>query len=146
MSTFDHRWYWTLRSGCRQGTEMREAAILAVALWLTLEESAWQRLWRGRVITTNFEHNQVGETRGNKRSRIQLPRAFNGIFACSPEESLGYGGWPLIKLILLICSLENPAPSTPGGGGAGLFDKKNFDPPRLLFHTYNINYFVLKNI
>ena len=25
MSTFDHGWYWIPRSGCRQGTEMREA-------------------------------------------------------------------------------------------------------------------------
>ena len=41
------------------------------------------------------------------------------------------------------CSLENPAPTRPGGGGS-FWQKKNWPAP--LFHTYNINYFVLKNI
>ena len=27
MWTFDHRWYWTPRSGCRQGTEIWEAIL-----------------------------------------------------------------------------------------------------------------------
>ena len=40
------------------------------------------------------------------------------------------------------CSLENPAP----GEGRVFLREKNFNQPHPLFHTYNINYFVLKNI
>ena len=46
----------------RDGDE--KSNLLAVTLWLTSEESAWQRFWRGQRKTTDSEHNQVRETRG----------------------------------------------------------------------------------
>ena len=98
MSTFDHGWYWTPRSGCRQGTEMGGAAILAEALWLTPEESARQRLWRGQRHSNRLRATSGGETRGYRHSHHQLPHAFIGIFACGSGGSPGYGGWPLIKI------------------------------------------------
>ena len=90
--------YWTPRSDCLQGTEIGEAAIQAVALWLTPEESTWQRLWRGQRYHNRLRAQSGGESRGNRHSRHQLPHAFSGILACGSGAPLGYGGWPLIKI------------------------------------------------
>ena len=57
---------------------------------------------KGKRNTTDSDHNQVGETRGNRRSRHQFPHAFSGIFACGSGGSPGYDGWPLINLIPFI--------------------------------------------
>ena len=62
--TFDHGWYWTPRSGCRQGNEMGGAVILAVALWLTPEKSAWQWLWREQR-----HHNRLRAQSGRRNQR-----------------------------------------------------------------------------
>ena len=96
MSTFDHGWYCIPRSGCRQGTEMREVAILAVALWLTPEESAWQRLWRGQR-----HHNRLRAQSGwrNQREQTQstpIPTCVQWNFRMWLWRIPGYGGWPLI--------------------------------------------------
>ena len=69
-----------------------------MALWLTPEESARQRLWRGQRIDNRLRANQIGETRGYRHSHHQSPHAFSGIFACGSWGSPGYGGWPLIKI------------------------------------------------
>ena len=69
MSTFDHEWYWTPRFGWRQGTEMGEAAPSS-GIWLTPEESAWQRLWR-RQRKDNRLRAQSGWT--SQRVQTQLP-------------------------------------------------------------------------
>ena len=82
MWTFDHGWYWTPRSGCRQGTEMGSAAILAELLWLTPEGSAWQRLWRGQRHHNRLRATSGGETRGYRQQSPPKPHAFSGIFAC----------------------------------------------------------------
>ena len=68
MSTFDHRWYWTPRSGCRQGTEMGSAAIQALALRLTPEESVGQRLWRGQMHSNRL---RASSGRRNQREHTQ---------------------------------------------------------------------------
>ena len=91
MSTFNHEWYLTPRSGCRQRTEMGEAAILAVALWLTPEESAWQRLWRGQR-----KHNRLLSKLGQRNQKEQTQST--PILTCGSGGSPGYGGWPLIKI------------------------------------------------
>ena len=72
--------------------------LLAVALWLTPEESAGQSLWRGQRYHNRLRATSSGETRGNRHSLHRLPHAFSGIFACGSGGSLGYGGWPLIKI------------------------------------------------
>ena len=70
-------------------------------------------------------------------------------FFCSKDKFHTHAtslGLDVIENLCEACSPENPAPTRPRRG-TGLFDKKNFDPPPPpLFHTYNINYFVLKNI
>ena len=66
MSTFDHEWYWTPRTGCQQGTEMGEAAFLAVALWLTRDESVGQRLWNGQR-----HRNRLRAHSGRRNQRVQ---------------------------------------------------------------------------
>ena len=100
------RWYWTPKSGCRQGTEMGGAAILSVALWLTPEESAGQRLWRGQRHHNRLRATSGGETRGYRHSHYQSPHAFSGIFACGSGRSPGYVGWPLINLFLFITTFD----------------------------------------
>ena len=54
----------------------------------------------GTEEAIDSEHNQAGETRGYRHSHHQLPHAFSGIFACGFWGSPGYGGLPLINLIL----------------------------------------------
>ena len=91
------RWYWT--PGVAAGKGQRwEKLPLEVTLWLTPEESAGQRLWRGQRIDNRLRVNQVGETRGYRHSHHQSPHVFSGIFACGSGGSPGYGGWPLIKI------------------------------------------------
>ena len=107
MSTFDHGWYWTPRSGCRQGTEMGGAAILAEALWLTPEgERRTKALERTEEFPTDSKQHQVEKPEGTDYSHHQFPHAFSGIFACG-------SGWPLamevglwIKLILFIITFD----------------------------------------
>ena len=76
-----------------------KCCLLAEALWLTPEESAWQRLWRGLRY-----HNRLRATSGWRNQRVQTtknhqsPHAFSGVFACGSAGSFGYGGWPLIKI------------------------------------------------
>ena len=67
--------------------------LLAEALWLTPEESAWQRLWRRQR-----HHNQIGKTRGYRHSHHQSPHAFSGIFVCGSGRSPVYWSWSLIKI------------------------------------------------
>ena len=99
MRTFDHEWYWTLRSGCRQGMEMGGAAILASGIMIN---SRGER--RTKALEGTEEDNQQtpsnsgGETRGYRHSHHQSPHAFSGIFACGSGGSPGYGGWPLNKI------------------------------------------------
>ena len=98
MLTFDHGWYCTPRSGCRQGTEMGSAAILEGTLWLTPEESAGQRLWRGQR-----HHNRLRATSGRRNQREQtqsppIPTCVLWNFRMWLWRTPGYGGWPLIKL------------------------------------------------
>ena len=102
MSSFDHRWYWTPRSGYRQGTEMREAVILVMALWLTPEERAWRRLWRWQKKATDSEHIRLEKPEGTDTVTTNFPHAFNGIFAFGSGGSPGYGGWPLNNIIPFI--------------------------------------------
>ena len=64
---------------------------LAVALWLTPEESAWKRLWRGQR-----KDNRLRARLGwrNQRVRTQsppIPHALCEIFACGSGGSLATG-------------------------------------------------------
>ena len=53
----------------------------------------------------------------------------------------------ILKKSTKVACVPRKIPLPPAPAGAGLFDKKIFWPaPAPLFHTYNINYFVLKNI
>ena len=99
------RWYWT--PGVAAGKGRRWGKLPpAVALWLTPEESAGQRLWRDRGISTDSEHNQVGETRGNRHSLHQIPHMFSGIFTYGSGGSPGYGVGLWLKLILFIITFD----------------------------------------
>ena len=86
MSTFDHEWYWTPRSGCRQGTEMREVTTSRGTM-LNPEESVGQKLWEGLENQTDSRNKQE-ETWVNYL--LHFPHFLNSPrLSIIPEES-----WP----------------------------------------------------
>ena len=64
MSTFDHGWYWTPRSGCRQGTEMGGAAILARGIMIN---SRGERRTKALEGTEDFQQTPSNIRRRNQR-------------------------------------------------------------------------------
>ena len=89
----------TLRSGCRQGTEMGSAAILARGIMIN---SRGERRTKALEGTEDFQQTPSNIRRRNQRVQTTVttnpPHAFSGIFACGSGGSPGYGGWPLIKI------------------------------------------------
>ena len=107
MSTFDHGWYWTPRSGCRQGTEMGGAVILAEALWLTPEGERKTKALEGtEEFPTDSKQHQVEKPEGTDYSHHQFPHAFSGIFACGSGGPLAMEVGLWIKLILFIITFD----------------------------------------
>ena len=91
MSTFDHGWYWTPRSGCWQETEIGEDILLLKALCLILEESAGQRLWRE---LRNFQQTPSNIRRRNQRVQTTVTTNYHMWLWRTPD----CGGWPLNKI------------------------------------------------
>ena len=101
MSTFDHGWYWTSRSDCRQGTEMGEA-IPSRGVMLNSIGECWTKALGG---TRESEIIQV-QTRWNWRDHAGLmpfhfPHYVNSLLlSVTPRDS-----WPMRSspLILIPC-------------------------------------------
>ena len=106
MSTFDHGWYWTPRSGCRQRTEMGCAAILAVVMINSRGERRTKALERTEEFPTDSEKYQAEKPEGTDYSLHQSPHAFSGIFACGSGGLLATGVGLWIKLILFIITFD----------------------------------------
>ena len=69
-----------------------------VALWLTPEESARQRLWRGQRISNRLRATSGGETRGYRPQSPPIPTCVQWNFRMWLWGTPGYGGWPLNKI------------------------------------------------
>ena len=69
-----------------------------VALWLTPEESAGQRLWRGQRTSNRLRATSGGETRGYRLQSPPIPTCVQWNFRMWLWGTPGYGGWPLIKI------------------------------------------------
>ena len=79
---------------------------LAVALWLTKRRVHDKGSGGDRGITTDSEHNQDGETRGNRHRLRQFPHVFSGIFTCGSGGSLATGVGLWLKLIPFIITFD----------------------------------------
>ena len=80
----------------RDGDE--RSCPLAVALWLTPEEIAWQRLWREQRNYNRLRAQSGRRKQREQTHRHQFPQAFSGILACGSGGYPGYEGWPLTKI------------------------------------------------
>ena len=68
---FDHGWYWTpFRSGCRQGTEMGGAAILARGIIIN---SRGERRTKALEGTEDIQQTPSNIRRRNQRVQTQSP-------------------------------------------------------------------------
>ena len=59
-------------------------------LWLTPEESVWQRLWK-KTENSRLRVHRSEKPEGNRNSHHQSPYVFSEIFTCSSGRSSSYG-------------------------------------------------------
>ena len=86
------------RSGCRQGTEMGSAAILARGIMIN---SRGERRTKALEGTEDFQQTPStsgGETRGYRPQSPPIPTCVQWNFRMWVWGTPGYGGWPLIKI------------------------------------------------
>ena len=95
------------RSGCRQGTEMGGAAILARGIMINSRGERRTKALEGTEdLPTDSEQHQAEKPEGTDCSHHQSSHAFSGIFTCGSGGPLATGVGLWLKLIPFIITFD----------------------------------------